>query len=108
MKDRLLTNEEIARALDVSHPTVERWRRGDVAPAQAMMHMLIDWIAQAQDTKTARLVAKEIFPKGYSPRHLQTWAEIIKKELGYESTLSLFLRQLSENWQRQVERIKNA
>lgn len=42
---------------------------------------------------------ERIFPKGYYPAHIKKWAEEIKQEQGYESSLSSFLRQLGENWQ---------
>jgi len=42
---------------------------------------------------------EEIFPEGYYPRHLKVWAETIKREQGYESGLTAFLKQLGENWQ---------
>ncbi len=43
---------------------------------------------------------ERIFPSGYHPNHLLSWADQLDTEFGYkDSTIVCFLRQLAANWQ---------
>lgn len=55
----LLAPEEIARELNVSRPTVDRWRSGETAPSAIMTPFIINGIAKAQAKKIVEKIKED-------------------------------------------------